>query len=46
MAEFGLPCATIHKVDERASLADIERLTRISARVMGLYFGVAAESVK
>jgi succinyl-diaminopimelate desuccinylase len=38
VVEFGLPNATIHAVDERAALADIEGLTRIYARVFERYF--------
>jgi len=36
--EFGLVNATIHQVDERAPLADLEVLTAIYERFIGLYF--------
>jgi succinyl-diaminopimelate desuccinylase len=39
VAEFGLVGATIHKVDERASIDDINRLTDIYATILQEYFG-------
>jgi succinyl-diaminopimelate desuccinylase len=36
--DFGLPNATIHAVDERIALADLEALTRIYGRVLERYF--------
>ncbi len=41
VAEFGLVGRTMHKVDERVALADIEALTDIYADVLGRYFGVS-----
>ncbi len=38
VAEFGLISETMHKVDEQASVSDIEQLTRIYTRVLELYF--------
>jgi succinyl-diaminopimelate desuccinylase len=38
--EFGLVGATIHQVDERVAVADIERLTLIFEALLGRYFGV------
>jgi succinyl-diaminopimelate desuccinylase len=37
--EFGLVGQTMHQVDERASVADLERLTRIYRGVLERYFG-------
>ncbi len=34
VVDFGLPNATMHKLDEAASVADLESLTRIYARVI------------
>jgi len=39
--EFGLVNATIHAVDERASLTDLEALTAIYERFLDLYFATA-----
>ncbi|HTR13435.1 MAG TPA: succinyl-diaminopimelate desuccinylase [Roseiarcus sp.] len=39
VVELGLLNATIHAVDERAALEDIEALTRIFERVLERYFG-------
>jgi len=36
--DLGLPNATIHAVDERVALADLEGLTRIYERVLERYF--------
>ena len=44
VVDFGLPNATIHAVDERASVEDIEALSRIYERVMERYFGVVSAS--
>jgi succinyl-diaminopimelate desuccinylase len=38
VVDFGLPNATIHAVDERVALADLEGLTRIYERVLERYF--------
>ena len=38
VAEFGLISETMHKVDEQASVSDIEQLTRIYTRILELYF--------
>jgi succinyl-diaminopimelate desuccinylase len=38
VAEFGLVGETMHKVDERASLADIEALTEIYRRILDAWF--------
>jgi len=40
--EFGLVSQTMHKVDERASLADIRRLADVYAAMLEDYFGRAA----
>ena len=37
--EFGLVGQTMHQVDERASVADIEQLTKIYRRILDRYFG-------
>ena len=37
--EFGLLGQTMHQVDERASVADIEKLTRIYRGILERYFG-------
>ncbi len=37
--EFGLVHATIHQIDERVPVADIEALTRIYRRFLDLYYG-------
>jgi succinyl-diaminopimelate desuccinylase len=37
--EFGLLGQTMHQVDERASVADIEKLTRIYRGILDRYFG-------
>ena len=39
VAEFGLAGATMHKVDERVSVADIRALTDIYAAILDGYFG-------
>ena len=41
VAEFGLVGLTMHKVDERATVADIEALTAIYRAVLELYFAKA-----
>jgi succinyl-diaminopimelate desuccinylase len=38
VAEFGLVGLTMHKVDERAPVADIKALTAIYRAVLELYF--------
>jgi succinyl-diaminopimelate desuccinylase len=38
VAEFGLVGETMHKVDERASLADIEALTEVYRRILDAWF--------
>ncbi len=38
VVEFGLVNATIHQVDERTSVADLETLTDIYGRFVGAYF--------
>jgi succinyl-diaminopimelate desuccinylase len=42
VAEFGLVGATMHQVDERVAVADIEALTRVYQRVLERYFEVFA----
>jgi hypothetical protein len=37
--EFGLLGQTMHQVDERASVADIEQLTRVYRGILERYFG-------
>ncbi len=37
--EFGLVGKTMHQIDERAPLADIDALTRIYGRILHAYFG-------
>jgi succinyl-diaminopimelate desuccinylase len=39
VCEFGLVGATMHQIDERVDVADIETLTQIYERVLGDYFG-------
>lgn len=39
VAEFGLVGLTMHKIDERVAVADIEALTRVYTRVLNGYFG-------
>ncbi|MHB8886909.1 MAG: succinyl-diaminopimelate desuccinylase [Methylovirgula sp.] len=41
VVEFGLVGATMHMVDERVAVADIETLTAIYADILESYFGVA-----
>ncbi len=36
--EFGLTTETIHKIDERVALKDLEQLTAIYRRFLDLYF--------
>ena len=38
VAEFGLPNATMHKLDEAVALADIDALTEIYARILARVF--------
>ncbi len=38
VVEFGLPNATIHAVDERVALEDLDALTRVYERVLERYF--------
>ena len=38
VAEFGMVGATMHKVDERAAVADCERLTTVYATILRRYF--------
>jgi succinyl-diaminopimelate desuccinylase len=38
VAEFGLVGLTMHKVDERASIADIEALTEVYRRILDTWF--------
>ena len=40
VVEFGLVGETIHQIDERVAIADIEALTRIYARIIEQYFAV------
>ena len=42
MIEFGLVGRTMHKVDERAPLADIEGLARIYEAMLDRFFAAAA----
>ena len=39
VVEFGLVGKTMHQVDERASIGDLEALTKIYERVLECYFG-------
>jgi succinyl-diaminopimelate desuccinylase len=39
VVEFGLVGETMHKVDERVAVADIEQLTGIYASILDAYFG-------
>jgi succinyl-diaminopimelate desuccinylase len=41
VVEFGLVGQTMHQVDERVAIADIEALTRIYVRVIARYFAAA-----
>jgi succinyl-diaminopimelate desuccinylase len=41
VVEFGLVSKTIHQVDERTTIADLETLTRIYQRVLERYFDTA-----
>ena len=41
VVEFGLIGRTMHAVDERVAVADVETLTRIYGRVIGSYFGAS-----
>jgi succinyl-diaminopimelate desuccinylase len=36
--EFGLVGQTMHQIDERAAVADIENLTKIYRRILDRYF--------
>ncbi len=38
VAEFGLISESMHKVDEQASVSDIEQLAQVYARILELYF--------
>ena len=42
VVDLGLPNATIHAVDERVALDDLEGLTRIYERVLERYFAAFA----
>jgi succinyl-diaminopimelate desuccinylase len=42
VVDFGLPNATMHKLDEAATVADIRALQRIYARVIAAAFSVSA----
>ena len=42
VAEFGLVGQTMHKVDERISVADLDALTDIYAAILDGYFGEGA----
>jgi succinyl-diaminopimelate desuccinylase len=39
VVEFGLVGQTMHAIDERVALADLDRLARIYERVLDVYFG-------
>jgi succinyl-diaminopimelate desuccinylase len=41
VVEFGLVGDTMHKVDERVAVADVERLTEIYGRILDAYFAPA-----
>ena len=41
MAEFGLVNATIHQVNERVLVEDLQRLQRIYRRMIDLFFARA-----
>ena len=38
VVEFGLITKTIHKIDERVSIADLDQLTAVYRRFLDLYF--------
>jgi succinyl-diaminopimelate desuccinylase len=42
VVEFGLVGKTMHQVDERVEVAQIEQLKRIYQRILADYFGPAA----
>jgi succinyl-diaminopimelate desuccinylase len=42
--EFGLVGQTMHAVDERAALADIEQLSAVYERILASYFEVSSDS--
>ena len=42
VVEFGLPSRTMHKVDERAAVADIRDLAQIYAGVLAGFFAQGA----
>jgi succinyl-diaminopimelate desuccinylase len=44
VVEFGLVGDTMHQVDERTPVADVEMLTRIYRGFLDRYFAGAAES--
>ena len=44
VVEFGLVGATMHKVDERVPLADLETLTQVYAALIGRYHSTFAEA--
>ena len=39
VVEFGLVGKTMHQIDERVDILDLESLTRIYQRILGQYFG-------
>ena len=39
--EFGLVCQTIHQIDERVVVTDLDRLTKIYGRILQAYFADA-----
>ncbi len=45
VVEFGLVGQTMHQVDERVAVDDLDRLTAIYRRILGAYFSVSLQSV-
>jgi succinyl-diaminopimelate desuccinylase len=45
VVEFGLVGQTMHQVDERVAVADLDRLSAIYGRILAEYFAVAAEGL-
>jgi succinyl-diaminopimelate desuccinylase len=43
VVEFGLVSATMHQVDERVAIADLEKLTAIYRHFLDIFFRMAAE---
>lgn len=45
VVEFGLVGQTMHQVDERVAVADLDRLSAIYGRILAEYFAVAAQGL-